>query len=833
MADACHHGAPRDALTHAEATARAQRFSDIRHELAFTLAAASEEFSGRARVTFRDSGQGDSFMDARVGVLEEARLNGVVLCHDADKHRLLLPATALAAENVLEVAWRSPHEHGGVGFHRFLDPEDGLEYAYTDFEPFSAHRLFPCFDQPDLKARYAVTVTSPAAWKVIANGACTSSSTAGAGLLTHTFAELPPFSTYLVAICAGPWHSVRHDHDGIALGVHCRQSLARYLDAAEVFEITGQGFDFYRSEFAQAYPFGKYDQLFVPEFNSGAMENVGAVTFNESMIFRDPPTEAQRASRAEVILHELAHMWFGNLVTMRWWEDLWLNESFATYISFLAMAEATRFQRGWLAFLSGIKGWALGEDQKPTTHPISCKVADTEATFLNFDGITYGKGASVLKQLRERIGAAPFREGLRLHFRRHAFGNATLEDFLSNLGSAAGEDLGSWSRLWLETSGVNTLRVTATGLEQIPGNGDATLRPHVLVLSACDGATGEPRQVRARIETAHTALANEFLPAPGRLVWPNHGDHAYARVDLDAHSLAVAEGRLASIPDALTRMGIHVSLWDMLRDARISPAHFVRTSLAALAMETEGEILEAGLRRASVALHRYLSDAARETHGRAAFRTALDTLQRAPENSEQRLIWTRHLVSTVTCSADARLLLEWLAAPPRGVPVDQGLRWRILARAAAFDLDGVENLLAVELERDPSDRGRKAVLGAETAQSRNKSALFERFVAAKESHDLLKHAMPHFFQPHQRAVLAPFAETWVDVLPRVMEHADFEYLARGFARLLAPHAVASEALAERLRQQLAGLPASAAPLRRILREELDEMERTLRLSALA
>lgn len=832
MSGDCAHGAPRDALTHVEAAQRAARFSDIRHELAFTLAAASEEFSGRARISFKDSGTGESFMDARVGVLREARLNGMALRHDALKHRLELPAGALQPDNVLEVEWQSPHEHGGVGFHRFRDPEDGLEYAYTDFEPFSAHRLFPCFDQPDLKARYAVTVTAPSEWKVIANGACLSSSAADAGRHTHNFAELPPFSTYLVAIAAGPWHSVERDHGGIALGVHCRRSLARFLDADEVFEITGQGFDFYRSEFAVPYPFGKYDQIFVPEFNSGAMENVGAVTFNESMIFRDPPTEAQRASRAEVILHELAHMWFGNLVTMRWWEDLWLNESFATYISFLAMSEATRFQRGWLAFLSGIKGWALGEDQKPTTHPISCKVADTEATFLNFDGITYGKGASVLKQLRERIGAGPFREGLRLHFARHAFGNATLQDFLANLGTAADEDLGSWSRLWLETSGVNTLRVTATGLEQLPGNGDATLRPHVLMLSAFDGPAAAAREVRARIDTAHTSLAEDFLPAQGRFVWPNHGDHAYARVDLDTHSLAVAEEKLSSIPDALTRMGIHVSLWDMLRDARLSPARFVRTSLAALHAETEGEILEAGLRRVSVTLHRYLPDAVRETLGHATFRTSLDTLHRTPAGSEQRLIWTRHLVSTVMCSADAGQLLAWLAAPPADVPVDQGLRWRILARASAFDLD-VEALLAAELARDPSDRGRKAVLGAETAASRNKSALFERFVAARESHDLLKHAMPHFFQPHQRKLVAPFAEAWVEALPRVMEHADFEYLARGFARLLAPHAVATDALVERLRLQLAALPPAAAPLRRILREELDEMERTLRLGALA
>jgi aminopeptidase N len=833
MSTECAHGTPRDSLSFEEAAARAARFADIRHELEFFLSSDSEEFSGKARVTFRDSGQGDSFIDARVGTLELALLNGCALAHDKSKHRIALPAELLRSENTLELAWRSPHEHSGVGFHRFRDPEDGLEYAYTDFEPFSAHRLFPCFDQPDLKARYAVAVTAPKAWKIIANGECKETQAMDGGLQRHVFAELPAFSTYLVAICAGPWHSTNVVHDGINLGVHCRQSLVRFLDAPEIFTITAQGFDFYRHEFAQPYPFGKYDQIFVPEFNSGAMENVGAVTFNESMLFRDPPTEAQRASRAEVILHELAHMWFGNLVTMRWWEDLWLNESFATYISFLAMAESTRFQNGWLAFLSGIKGWALGEDQKPTTHPIAGRVADTEATFLNFDGITYGKGASVLKQLRERIGADSFRNGLRLYFARHAYKNASLNDFLASLSEAAAEDLSPWSALWLETSGVNTLRVTASGLEQLAGNGDAKLRPHVLVLASFGESSHSPLIQRASITHAHTDLPEAFKPAQGRLVWPNQGDHAYARIELDAHSLAIAEKKLACIPDALTRMGIHLSLWDMLRDARLAPAAFIGTSMAALAEESEGELLEAGLRRVAVALHRYVGDSVRESLGHTTFTQALAALLRADVGSERRLTWTRNLVSFAMSQEDASTLLSWIAAAPAGIAVDQGLRWRILARGAAFDLSDVSTMLADELIRDPSDRGRKAVLAAECASSAQKLAIFERFVAAKESHDLLKHAMPHFFQAHQRAQVERFSELWVDALPQVLEHADFEYLARGFARLLAPHAVASDALESRLSALLANLPATAAPLRRILREELDELQRTLKLRALA
>ncbi len=373
-----------------------------------------------------------------------------------------LPAALLAPTTEVEVVYESEYDRGGDGFHHFVDPEDGAEYTYTNFEPFEAHRLFPCFDQPDLKGTYALTVRAPAEWAVIANAPVAAATPIAGDRREHRFAATPPISTYLVALIAGPYTGVRALHRGTPLGIWTRRSLARFLDADEVFAVTKQGLDYYAALFDHPFPFAKYDQIFVPEFNSGAMENVGAVTFSESYVFRDPPTDTQRLARAETVLHELAHMWFGDLATMRWWDDLWLNESFATYVSNLCLAEATRFAGAWRAFHADMKRWGYQADARSTTHPISGLVPDTDATFYNFDGITYGKGASVIKQLVAEIGHDAFRAGLRTYFRRHAWGNATLADFLAALEDGAGRSLGEWSRRWLETASLNTIQASWT-----------------------------------------------------------------------------------------------------------------------------------------------------------------------------------------------------------------------------------------------------------------------------------------------------------------------------------------------------------------------------------
>jgi aminopeptidase N len=415
--------AARDVLTESEAQERATRVSDVSYDINLDLVANNSTYHGDTTVRFNTTGQGALFLDFRGKAIDLLEVNGERLEPDWNGYRLTLPAQSVTGSMTVRVVYLNDYDTTGDGFHRFVDPEDSAEYVYTNFEPYEAHRLFPCFDQPDIKARYDFTVTAPPSWMVFSNAPTASVTEEADGRATHRFERTELFSTYLTALIAGPYVHRALEHKGLTLRLFARGSMERYLEAEspEILEVTAQGFDFYADLFDQPYAFGnKYDQVFVPEYNSGAMENVACVTYNEAYLFRDPPTDNQRLDRAETFLHELAHMWFGDLTTMRWWNDLWLNESFATYISYLAMTEATRFRNAWKVFNYRIKRWAYQTDQLPTTHPIAGTAADTEIAFLNFDGITYGKGASVLKQLVKYIGRDAFRDGMRLYFRRMA-----------------------------------------------------------------------------------------------------------------------------------------------------------------------------------------------------------------------------------------------------------------------------------------------------------------------------------------------------------------------------------------------------------------------------
>ena len=422
------------------------------------------------------------------------------------------------------------YSRSGEGLHRFTDPVDKQVYLYSDLETFDAHRIYACFDQPDMKATYELTVTAPEDWQVVSNMAPDSQLPAG-DAVRWTFPPTPVMSTYITAVAAGPYHVVRDEHDGIPLGVYCRQSLAEYLDPDEIFEVTRQGFDFFHNSFGIKYPFGKYDQLFVPEFKEGAMENAGCVTFVENYIFRSRVTDFAHEARAETILHEMAHMWFGDLVTMRWWDDLWLNESFATWAGTLAQAEATRWTSAWTTFAQLYKAWAYRQDQLPSTHPIAADIPDIAAVELNFDGITYAKGAAVLKQLVAYVGRENFLDGVRKYFAAHAWGNATLADLLAALEETSGRDLAAWSAEWLQQAGVNTLRpsyqVDADGrftefaVEQEAAATHPTLRSHRIAIGLYD-RTADGIVRRHRVETDVTGartviaeLAGAAAPRPG------------------------------------------------------------------------------------------------------------------------------------------------------------------------------------------------------------------------------------------------------------------------------------------------------------------------------
>ena len=433
----------------------------------------------------------------------------------------------------------APYMNTGEGLHRFVDPVDNEVYLYTQFEVPDSRRMFAVFEQPDLKASFTFTVTAPSHWDVVSNSPTpvpveTIPGADGGARSVWEFTPTPRLSSYVTALIAGPYQSVRSEVTSAAgkvtpLGIFARKSLMQYLDADNIFELTRQGFEFFEAQFGCPYPFEKYDQLFVPEFNAGAMENAGAVTILEGYVFRGKVTDAQVERRAITVLHELAHMWFGDLVTMRWWNDLWLNESFAEYMSHLAAVENTEFGHAWTTFASVEKSWAYRQDQLPTTHPIFAEINDLQDVEVNFDGITYAKGASVLRQLVAWVGPEQFMSGVREYFSKHAWQNTELSDLMAELEKASGRDLERWGQLWLETAGVNTLT------PEISASADGTIEllRHRAVgdRERTDPAPAPPRRrllqpqrrpaswsgCTARSSTS-TASAPKFRPWPA---WPS------------------------------------------------------------------------------------------------------------------------------------------------------------------------------------------------------------------------------------------------------------------------------------------------------------------------
>ncbi|WP_437592477.1 aminopeptidase N [Sorangium sp. So ce1000] len=851
-------GPGRDVLTQKEAEERAARIGNARYELSLELSRGARGYRGEAIACFDVRGHGDTFIDFRGRRIERIEINGAPVEPVWSDCRILLPGKLLAPETRLRVVYENDYDHTGDGFHHFRDPEDGEDYLYSDLEPFSAHRVFPCFDQPDIKASYRLSVTAPEDWEVLGNARVARTFGAGLGRATRVFEETTRFSTYVFALIAGPYSGVHDEHRGIPLGLYCRRSLAKHLDAEELFTLTKQGFDFYPEFFDYPYPFTKYDQVFVPEFNAGAMENVGAVTHSERMIFRDPPTDHQRLSRAEVLLHEMAHMWFGNLVTMRWWNDLWLNESFATYMAFLAMEKATRFQPAvWKAF-NVMKSWAYRQDQLVTTHPIAGELADTEHTFLNFDGITYGKGAAAMKQLVAAIGLPAFRDGMRRYFKRYQYGNATLREFLSALEEGSGRDLGAWSRLWLEKASLNTLtaewepegnRIGRLRVLQTAPIDYPTLRPHRIDVALArereeDGALVVD-SVPAEIDGAATEVAAARGQRAPLLVFPNHNDLTFAKIALDPASLAFVREHMGRVEDPLLRQLLWSSLWSMVRDQKLaSPAYLalVRDKLPA---EPDLSLLEPVLTNAVTALARYVPDPLRDAEASAFTGLALAALRAAPRGDAQ-IVWARALFNAAYSAPDLALAARLVDGEieVEGLEIDQEMRWTVAVKWVARGMEGAAERVAAERERDPSDRGQRAALRAETARPdpAAKAAAWERFHGdGYGSLHLTGAAMSGFNWSFQRALLEPYAQAFFERVQQVFETRTHELASAYFTHLFPSYRVDQDLLARAEARTAALLRAAdgapAAPrlpmLVRMLREASDDLVRAIACRELA
>jgi aminopeptidase N len=829
-----------DNLTRAEAQDRATKLSGVSYSVNLDLTTGEETFLSETVVRFQGNLVGlSTFIDLDAVTVREASLNGrVIPVESYDKAHSRLPLRGLLANNEVRIVAECAYQHTGVGMHRFADPTDGKVYLHTQFEPYDAHRVFACFDQPDIKARFTLAVTAPEGWDVVSNSPSTREAT------VWRFSPTDVISTYLVAVVAGPYHVVRDVHGQVELGIYCRESLAQYLDSDELFTLTKQGLDFFEEEFDYPYPFAKYDQLFVPEFNFGAMENPGCVTFNEYMVFRSRQTEAAHEGRANTLLHEMAHMWFGDLVTMKWWDDLWLNESFATYMATHALAQATRFSEAWVRFAAGTKAGAMAQDQMPTTHPISADIVDTDAVRLHFDGITYLKGASTLKQLVAWVGQDAFRAGLQKYFRKYEWRNAELADFLANLEVASGRKLAGWSTEWLETAGVNTLRADfASGedgtyesfaIEQTGQPGNDTIRSHRVAVGLYRlGAGGLVRDRRVELDvvgerTDVAELMGETVPD---LLLLNDDDLTYAKVRLDERSLRTLADHLGDITDPLARALCWAATWDMVRDAELATRRFVDLVLAHAPAEPDDSALARLLGQAASAVDVYGDPANRAAATASLAAAARGGLAGAGPGSDRQLVWARHFISVAQSAADlayARALLDGTEEVP-GLAVDTDLRWQVVMALAVEGADDSGALIEAELERDPTDIGQRRAASARASRpsAEAKTAAWSRLV---EEPDLplatLRSIAGGFGVTGQDELLEPYVEPYFASIATFWADRTRDE-ALSLIRGLFPSTLIGPGVLDATDRALAD-GALAGPVRRILLESQDSMARAVR-----
>ena len=835
-------------LTRDDAAARAELLAVQSYDLSLDVTDGAghpgdKTFRSTTTVEFTCRRPGaDSFIDLIAEQVRSATLNGVELDVSTYTEEGGLPLPGLARTNTLTIDADCRYSNTGEGLHRFEDPEDGQVYLYSHFEPAEAKRMFACFDQPDLKGPFTVHVTAPFDWQVVSNtGGRTIEAAPGGSQLVH-FAPTKRISTYLVALIAGPYARVTDEHDGIALGLYCRASLAKFLDPDELFRVTKQGFDFYHRVFDYPYPFDKYDQLFVPEFNAGAMENAGAVTFLEDYVFRSKVSRARYERRAETVLHELAHMWFGDLVTMRWWDDLWLNESFATYISTLCQSEATEYVTAWTTFANTEKAWAYAQDQLPSTHPIAADMPDVAAVEVNFDGITYAKGASVLKQFVAYVGRDEFLAGIRRYFRTHEYGNTTLADLLGPLSEATGRDLSEWADPWLRTSQVNTLRpvyelsddgrYTSFAIEQTAVPEHPVLRNHRLAVGLYDsGPQGLVRTHRVELDvTGARTEVPELVGTPSSdLVLVNDDDLTYAKLRLDERSLRTLRERLGTMPDSLARALCWSAAWDMTRDAELPAREWVELVLNGVDAETESSVVQALLGRVQSALSSYADPAWAPTGWTALADKALRALKAAAPGSDQQLLWSRTFAAAARTDEHAAVLRGLLdgSVSFEGLPVDTDARWAFLHGLVAIGGAGPDEIDA-EAERDATATGirRAATARALLPTPEAKEQAWQRAFHDDEIPNAVHEALLlGFWHPAQRQLTAGYVERYFAEIRPLWDRRPGEIAKNAVQYLFPP--VVEQRTVDAADASLSA-PEQPSSLRRLVSEGRDGIARALR-----
>jgi aminopeptidase N len=844
---------PRENLTRVEAQERKALVDVQSYTVALDLTTGAEVFRSTTEVRFTSQEGASTFIDHISRSVLSVTLNGAELdaATVADDSRIALDG--LAAENTLVVVSDAEYTNTGEGLHRFVDPVDGEVYLYTQFEVPDSRRVFAVFEQPDLKATFQFTVTAPSGWAVVSNSPTPEPEPVhdGSGSSVWSFSPTPVLSSYVTALVAGPYEVVTSEltsRDGrtIPLGIYARKSLFEYLDADYIFDKTRQGFAYFEQKFDYAYPFEKYDQLFVPEFNAGAMENAGAVTFVETYIFRSKVTDAIKERRVITILHELAHMWFGDLVTMKWWNDLWLNESFAEWASTIAAAEATEWTEAWTTFQAMEKSWAYRQDQLPSTHPVVATINDLEDVQVNFDGITYAKGGSVLKQLVAWVGIDAFFAGVAAYFTKNQFGNTELTDLLSELEVTSGRDLSGWSSLWLETAGVNTLRpafestddgtITSFAVLQSAHPDYPTIRPHRLAI----GFYNLEGKKLVRTERFEIDVNDEETPVASivgykrpDLLLINDDDLAYAKIRLDEASLAVAIQHLAAIENPLARALVWGSVWDSTRDGETAARDYVRLVLGNIATETESTTIRTTLGQLATAARVYVDPSTRAATiaevGDALWGLA-DAAEAGSDAQFQFVKFFANLASTPAHVETLRGLRDGTITL-RGLEIDTDLSWEILEGLAVNGAAGAAEIDEA-LAADNTSNGQQAAARTRAAlpTAEAKRAAFASLADSDElPNAIVRQTTVGFQHVNDASSLAPLVDDYFSMLTTIWKdrtHSIAESLVVG----LYPAPLASTELVTATRTWLAANPDTPA-LRRLVTENLAGVERALSVQA--
>ncbi|MBD8484174.1 MULTISPECIES: aminopeptidase N [Frigoribacterium] len=841
---------PGENLTRVEAQERKNVVDVQSYEIALDLTRGDEVFGSSTTVRFTATPGASTFIDALTRTVHSVTLNGTALDVDAVSDGVRIQLAELAAENVLEVVADAEYTNTGEGLHRFVDPVDGEVYLYSQFEVPDSRRVFAVFEQPDLKATFQFAVTAPTRWQVVSNQP-TPEPVVDGETGTWTFSPTPVLSSYVTAIIAGPYDVVRSDltsSDGrtIPLGIFTRRSLTEYLDADYIFEKTRQGFAYYEEKFDYAYPFDKYDQLFVPEFNAGAMENAGAVTFVETYVFRSKVTDAIKERRVVTILHELAHMWFGDLVTMKWWNDLWLNESFAEWASTISTAEATEWTEAWTTFQAMEKSWAYRQDQLPSTHPVVATINDLEDVQVNFDGITYAKGGSVLKQLVAWVGIDAFYAGVAAYFKKHHHSNTELSDLLVELEATSGRELTSWSKLWLETAGVNTLRpelevdengvITSFAVLQEAAADHPTIRPHRLAIGlyALQGdALVRTDRVEIDVDGTRTEVPELVGLNRGDLVLINDDDLAYAKIRLDEVSLATAIAHLSKISNPLARALVWGSVWDATRDAETSASDYVRLVLDNIATETESTTIRTTLSQLLQTARSYVAPARRTSTITEVGDGLWALAQGAEAGSDaqfQFVTFFAAIASTETHREALAGLLDGSLAL-KGLTVDTDLRWQLLEGLVLVGGAGEAEIDAALAEDNTANGAQAAARARATiATTEGKLAAFASVVDSAEQPNAIVRATTLGFQhTNDPAILQPLVERYFSSLTGIWESRSY-HIADTLVSGLYPAGLADQALVDASYAWLEANPETPA-LRRIVSESVAGVERALRVQA--